>query len=70
MLTAAVPRCLRVDGGTENVMIEDIQKSFRDDGVDEMAGQRSVIIGSSNHNQVGISVLFVYNMESLQIIVK
>ncbi|XP_071083889.1 uncharacterized protein [Haliotis cracherodii] len=46
-----VPRCIRMDAGTENGVIEDMQKSFRWHHTDEMAGESSVIIGSSNSNQ-------------------
>lgn len=47
-----VPRCLRMDAGTENTLTEDIQKAFRYDHNDDMAGSRSVIKGSSHSNQV------------------
>lgn len=47
-----VPRCIRVDAGTENVLLEDIQKSFRWDHADDMAAEKSFLIGSSQSNQV------------------
>lgn len=47
----AVPRCIRMDRGTENTLIEDIQASFRACHTDDMA-KSSVLYGSSNHNQV------------------
>jgi hypothetical protein len=46
-----VPRCIRVDAGTENVLIANIQKGFRLEHTDDMA-TTSVIIGRSCHNQV------------------
>ncbi|XP_069109308.1 uncharacterized protein [Argopecten irradians] len=46
-----VPRCVRMDAGTENVVIEDIQKSFRWEDADDMSAEKSVIIGSSYSNQ-------------------
>ncbi|XP_021363765.1 uncharacterized protein LOC110457004 [Mizuhopecten yessoensis] len=46
-----VPRCIRMDCGTENVLVEDIQKAFRWDNDDDMAGEKSVIRGSSHSNQ-------------------
>jgi len=48
----AVPRCIRMDGGTENGYIENIQKSLRWNDNDAMSGEKSVIIGSSHTNQV------------------
>lgn len=47
------PRCVRIDAGTENVYIEDIQKSFRWYHNDDMCGEKSVIKGRSMCNQVG-----------------
>ena len=52
-MTSAVPRCVRMDRGTENVVIEDIQVAFRLDHTDSMAGEKSVIYGASTYNQVG-----------------
>ncbi|XP_060573061.1 uncharacterized protein LOC132730984 isoform X2 [Ruditapes philippinarum] len=46
-----VPRCLRMDCGTENTLTEDIQKAFRHNHTDSMAGSKSVIKGSSHSNQ-------------------
>ncbi|XP_053406569.1 uncharacterized protein LOC123562335 [Mercenaria mercenaria] len=46
-----VPRCIRMDAGTENVVVEDMQKAFRWYHGDDMAGERSVIVGSSHTNQ-------------------
>ncbi|XP_053407737.1 uncharacterized protein LOC123556376 isoform X2 [Mercenaria mercenaria] len=46
-----VPRCVRMDGGTENILVEDIQKAFRWEHTDDMAAEKSVIIGSSHSNQ-------------------
>ncbi|XP_053402949.1 uncharacterized protein LOC128558122 [Mercenaria mercenaria] len=40
-----------MDAGTENVVVEDMQKSFRWYHGDDMAGERSVIVGSSHTNQ-------------------
>lgn len=48
---AGVPRCIRIDAGTENGHIEDMQKAFRWNDDDAMAGDKSVIIGSSTSNQ-------------------
>ncbi|XP_046585128.1 uncharacterized protein LOC124292120 [Haliotis rubra] len=46
-----VPRCIRMDRGTENVFIEDIQKAMRWSHTDDMAGENSVLYGSSHRNQ-------------------
>lgn len=43
---------MRLDAGTENIYIEDIQKSFRWYHDDDMCGEKSVIIGRSMSNQV------------------
>nr|XP_022321063.1 uncharacterized protein LOC111123185 [Crassostrea virginica] len=48
----SAPRCVRIDAGTENVYIEDIQKSFRWYHNDDMCGEKSVIKGRSMCNQV------------------
>ncbi|XP_033728940.1 uncharacterized protein LOC117318048 [Pecten maximus] len=47
-----VPRCVRMDGGTENILVEDMQKSFRWEHEDEMAAENSVIKAPSHSNQV------------------
>nr|XP_022338659.1 uncharacterized protein LOC111134127 [Crassostrea virginica] len=47
----SAPRCVRIDAGTENVYIEDIQKSFRWYHNDDMCGEKSVIKGRSMCNQ-------------------
>ena len=54
LIVTGVPRCIRMDRGTENRLIEDIQISFRADHTDSMAGEKSVLYGSSVHNQVSI----------------
>lgn len=41
-----------MDAGTENGVIANMQKSFRWFHGDEMAGEKSVIIGTSPSNQV------------------
>ncbi|XP_069102384.1 uncharacterized protein [Argopecten irradians] len=46
-----VPRCLRVDGGTENTYIEDMQKAMRWHDDDDHSREKSVIIGCSTSNQ-------------------
>uniref|UniRef100_K1Q1M5 Integrase core domain-containing protein n=1 Tax=Magallana gigas TaxID=29159 RepID=K1Q1M5_MAGGI len=51
MLITSAPRCVRLDAGTENIYIEDIQKSFRWYHDDDMCGKKSVIIGRSMSNQ-------------------
>lgn len=48
---AGVPRCIRIDAGTENGHIEDMQKAFHWNDDDAMTGDKSVIIGSSTSNQ-------------------
>ncbi|XP_074656641.1 uncharacterized protein LOC141909875 [Tubulanus polymorphus] len=48
---AGVPRCIRIDAGTENVLLCEIQRSFRADDNDDMAGDMSVLIGKSTSNQ-------------------
>lgn len=45
---------MRLDAGTENIYIEDIQKSFRWYHGDDMCGEKSVIIGRSMSNQVQV----------------
>ena len=45
-------RCIRSDRGTENCLIKDIQNSFRWFHEDDMAGERSFLMGSSPSNQV------------------
>ena len=54
VLNTAVPRRIRMDRGTENIMIEDVQVAFRTGHTDDMAGEKSVIYGSSTHNQVSV----------------
>lgn len=46
-----VPRCIRMDAGTENVKVIDMQKALRWHHSDRCAGDRSVIVGSSHTNQ-------------------
>ena len=52
-LVLGVPRCIRMDRGTENGTIEDIQASLRWDHADDIAGSRSMLYGCSHRNQVG-----------------
>ena len=47
-----LPRCVRADRGTENVTVCDIQRVFRADHGDEMAGEKSFLFGTSKSNQV------------------
>ncbi|KAJ8668776.1 hypothetical protein QAD02_000035 [Eretmocerus hayati] len=46
-----VPTLVRCDDGTENVVIETLQTSLRDEHEDELSGERSFIYGPSTHNQ-------------------
>ncbi|VDI81042.1 Hypothetical predicted protein [Mytilus galloprovincialis] len=46
-----VPRVVRMDAGTENVIVERIQIALRSFHTDSMAGHRSVSIGRSTANQ-------------------
>lgn len=46
-----VPRAIRIDCGTENVRLSDLQKAFRLIHQDSMAGDHSVITGRSVANQ-------------------
>ena len=46
-----VPRVVRTDAGTENVMIHRIQMALRMNHGDRMAGENSVSIGRSTANQ-------------------
>ncbi|CAG2247999.1 unnamed protein product [Mytilus edulis] len=46
-----VPRVVRMDAGTENVIVERIQIALRSFHADSMAGHRSVSIGRSTANQ-------------------
>jgi hypothetical protein len=54
MFNTGAPRCVRMDRGTENILIEDIQKAIRWEHFDDMAGAESVLYGSSHRNQVGL----------------
>lgn len=47
-----VPRCVRMDNGTENIVVEDLQMAFRWNDTDDMSANKSVIRGSSHSNQV------------------
>ena len=60
-----VPRCVRMDCGTENTLIEDIQKAFRWEHTDDMAGENSVIKGSSHANQVLLSCTLILDISGL-----
>ena len=40
-----VPRTVRIDQGTENTLLFDIQKSFRSENDDTMSGDKSDLIG-------------------------
>ena len=51
---SGVPRCIRMDTGTENGTVANMQKAFRWFHEDTMSKEKSVIIGSSHTNQVGI----------------
>lgn len=57
---SGVPRCLRMDAGTENVDVIDMQKSFRWYHGDSYAGENSVIVGSSHSNQVNVHLYLTY----------
>lgn len=46
-----VPRLIRSDKGTENTLIAVLQKLFRNNDRDELAGDRSIIQGKSSANQ-------------------
>ncbi|KAJ8671866.1 hypothetical protein QAD02_003125 [Eretmocerus hayati] len=46
-----VPTLVRCDDGTENVVIETLQTSLRDEHDDELSGDNSFIYGPSTHNQ-------------------
>ena len=52
-----VPRTVRIDQGTENTLLSDIQKSFRFENDDSMSGDKSVLIGRSTANQVSSHVV-------------
>lgn len=45
------PSRVRADKGTENVVIEDMQKFLRRNHDDEFSGNKSFIYGTSQHNQ-------------------
>lgn len=49
--TWRVPRCIRADGGTENVIIKDLQVALRSTHNDPFSGSRSFITGRSPANQ-------------------
>jgi hypothetical protein len=46
-----VPRLVRSDKGTENVVVRDLQQLFRWDNEDNLAGSKSFIQGKSSSNQ-------------------
>jgi len=46
-----VPRIVRTDAGTENVLLRDLQISLRMDHMDDMCGRRSFHMGRSTGNQ-------------------
>ena len=48
---SGVPRCIRLDRGTENVLIGDIQKALRWGHRDSASGPQSYLYGSSHRNQ-------------------
>ncbi|KAK7886502.1 hypothetical protein WMY93_026123 [Mugilogobius chulae] len=50
-LIGGVPKLVRTDMGTENVVIRDIQRYLRSDDEDDRAGDGSYITGASNANQ-------------------
>ena len=67
-----VPRCIRCDRGTENVLMSEIQKAFRWYHHDNMAGESSVMVGSSPSNQVhlnelGIACTFVAGQQDINL---
>ncbi|PJE77353.1 hypothetical protein CI610_03725 [invertebrate metagenome] len=49
--TMTVPRCIRSDNGTENVIIEDLHKTLRSRHPDAVAGQPVFLKGRSTANQ-------------------
>lgn len=59
MYFTGVPRCIRADRGTENVLVADIQRAFRSLHEDDMFGERSFLFGKSTTNQV------CYNSQAL-----
>ncbi|VDI63883.1 Hypothetical predicted protein [Mytilus galloprovincialis] len=46
-----LPRVVRSDAGTENVIMRDLQRSLRHNQNDEMSGQNSFLVGRSVANQ-------------------
>lgn len=46
-----VPRCIRADRGSENVMVCGMQRFLRRDGIDSVAGDKSFLYGTSTSNQ-------------------
>ena len=46
-----LPRVVRADLGTENSLVELLQKYFRNEDTDEMAGHKSFLYGKSTLNQ-------------------
>ena len=46
-----VPRCMRFDVGTENVLMIKMQKALRSIHVDDWTGEKSVKLGKSVYNQ-------------------
>ncbi|KAJ8667781.1 hypothetical protein QAD02_009444 [Eretmocerus hayati] len=49
--TQGVPTLVRFDYGTENVIIETLQSSLREEHEDNLSGDNSFLYGESTHNQ-------------------
>lgn len=57
---AGVPRVVRMDRGSENVTITDMQRAFRSAHNDANAGEGSVILGKLTSNQVFIYIYVTF----------
>ncbi|XP_066933073.1 uncharacterized protein [Clytia hemisphaerica] len=47
----ALPRCVRADRGSENITLCGMQRFFRRNGIDSVAGKKSFLYGTSTSNQ-------------------
>lgn len=54
------PRIVRVDCGTENVVVAGLQRFFRSQATDDFAGNKSFLYGKSSANQVVEYFLYAF----------
>lgn len=63
-----VPKIIRIDRGTENTLIADMQKALRWNHEDGHAGNRSVHLGKSSANQVCDENIYFLKAENILVI--